>query len=112
MVGLIFFALLVYKKLVGSNILNKKSEYLKIDEALSLSPKKTLYVVNAGGEKFLIASDCNTTNLISKLEDTNSEKPARIDRSLNQTPLPSIVRLNSSEGKKPFMKSIVNKLSV
>lgn len=69
MIGLIFFALMVYKKFAQGSISGKKSEFLNVEETLSLSPRKTLYVVRAGGEKFLIAGDVDKTSLISKLED-------------------------------------------
>ena len=35
---------------------------------MSLAPRKTLYIVSTGQEKFLIAGDVDKTTLISKLE--------------------------------------------
>jgi hypothetical protein len=40
---------------------------------MSLNPRKTLHVVRAGNEKFLIAGDVDRTSLISKLH-TNSDE--------------------------------------
>lgn len=67
MIGLIFFALMIYKKFSGMGILDKKSEFLKVEETLNIAPRKNLYVIRAGNEKFLIAGDSDKTTLISKL---------------------------------------------
>ena len=70
MVGVIMLALFVYK---ASNNIGTKSgaKFLKVRDSLSLGPRKTLYIVSAGEEKFLIASDVDKTTLISKLESKN-----------------------------------------
>lgn len=68
MLGLIFFALMVYKKFTIGGISNtSKTRLLSIEETISIAPRKTLYVVRAGNEKFLIAGDVDKTTLISKL---------------------------------------------
>ena len=66
MVGVIVIALLIFKSATSQGIGNK-SKYLKILDTISLAPRKTLYIVSAGKEKFLIAGDVNNTTLISKL---------------------------------------------
>lgn len=81
MCGLIFFALFVYKKFAAGNF-SSNSKFLNVEDALSLGPRKTLYVIKAGNEKFLIASDMDKTSLISKL-DANS--PAINERKNNYT---------------------------
>ena len=69
MTGLIFFALMVYKKFTtGCGLMNSKNKYLGVEETISIAPRKTLYVVRAGHERFLIAGDVDKTTLISKLE--------------------------------------------
>lgn len=80
MTGLIFFALMVYKKCscVG-NIKTSKSKMLSIEETITIAPRKTLYVVRAGQEKFLIASDVDKTSLISKLDANVSDKKSITD---------------------------------
>ena len=69
MVGVIVIALMVFKGSTGVGT-KKGSKYLKVHDTLSLGPRKTLYIVSAGEEKFLIAGDVDKTSLISKL---NSE---------------------------------------
>jgi flagellar biogenesis protein FliO len=68
MTGLICFAVFVYKKITDGSFRSNNSKYLSVEETMSLSPRKTLHVVRAGNEKFLIASDVDRTTLISKLE--------------------------------------------
>ena len=66
MVGVIVIALMVFKNATNVNT-KGSSKYLKVHDTLSLGPRKTLYIVSAGEEKFLIAGDVDKTSLISKL---------------------------------------------
>lgn len=68
MVGIIFFALFIYKKFSVNNVCLKKKGSLSIESGLGLSPRKTLYVIKSGSERFLIAADLDRTTLISKLD--------------------------------------------
>lgn len=72
MSGLIFFALFVYKKVMSGSISTKNSKILSVEETMSISPRKTLMIVRAGEERFLIASDIDKTTLISKLQNNES----------------------------------------
>lgn len=72
MVGIIVIALLVFKNSTGVGLKNN-SKTLKVHDTLSLGPRKTLYIVSAGKEKFLIAGDVDKTTLISKLEENNTK---------------------------------------
>lgn len=83
MCGLICFALFVYKKFALTNFLTKNSQYLNVEETLSLAPRKMLYIIRAGEERFLIASDADKTTLISKLEDGNIQKALNTDKPLD-----------------------------
>ena len=69
MVGVIILAVFVFKYSTGVKVRSsEKAGSLKVIDTLSLSPRKTLYVVETRGEKFLIAGDAERTTLISKLE--------------------------------------------
>ncbi len=70
MVGIIFLAVFVYKKF--SYCSASKSKFLNVEECISLGPRKELFVVRAGQERFLVASDVGRTSLISKLDDNSS----------------------------------------
>ena len=78
MLGFIFMALFIYKKFSISGISNKRNSLIKIEDAMNLNARKTLYVIKTGDERFLIVSDVDRTTLISKLDndekmDINSE---------------------------------------
>lgn len=73
MIGIIILALYVYKQFNVSGIGNRRSNLLSIEDTLSLTPRKTLYVVREGSERFLIAADLDRTTLISKLEGRDVE---------------------------------------
>ena len=79
MVGVIVVALLIFKSATSGGITGGKSKYLKIIDTLNLAPRKTLYIVSTGREKFLIAGDVDKTSLISKLE-TGEDNNAEINR--------------------------------
>lgn len=80
MVGVIVLALMVFKTSTGVGV-KGGSKYLKVHDTLSLGPRKTLYIVSAGEEKFLIAGDVDKTSLISKLgkEDKPAVEASSID---------------------------------
>lgn len=92
---------------------------------MSLSPRKTLYVINAKNESFLIASDVDRTSLIAKL-DTNCEAQVvtpsitRVDKSTKLTSFDGIESMNEftslidfqkeKANKRPMMKELARKL--
>ena len=74
MVGFFLAILFIYKKSVTpSGQLNKK-DFLKVENTLKLSPVKTVYVIKAGNEKFLIAGDTANTTMLAKLENNETEE--------------------------------------
>lgn len=76
MSGLIALAMLIYKKVMNVSSVKNKAKMLSIEETMSINPRKTLLIVRAGNERFLIASDVDKTSLIAKLgqnEDLNEK---------------------------------------
>ena len=67
MVGLLLVGVIVYKKTMLGNNSAQNAKGLKVENALSLSPRKTLYIVKAGMERFLIAADTERTTFLAKL---------------------------------------------
>ncbi len=80
MSGLICFALFVYKKVMSGSFSSKASKFLEIEETMSVNPRKSLMVVRAGAERFLIASDMDRTSLISKLENGKTNNSKFVDK--------------------------------
>lgn len=123
MIGIIFLALFVFKK-ASSGCFTKKSSTLNIEESMKLSAKKTLYIINAENERFLIAADIDRTSLIAKLGE-KSEKapiPIREDKSTKLSSFDgvtsisdfaSIVELKKDRSDRgPMMKELAKKLSM
>ena len=114
MIGIIILALFVYKKFNMDTLTTGRKNNLKVEDYLSLSPRKTLYVIREGNERFLISSDTDRTALISKLESRHEEDmelPRRrriggID--LSEESVRS--QDNVAPINKPMMKEIKNKL--
>ena len=105
MMSVIGIALWVYKQFSATNVKGKRSGSLNAEEVLTLSPRKTLYVINAHGEKFLIAGDLDRTTLISKLDD---KKEVR-----NTVDLSDFIKKEDvlyTQEKEPVMKNLVKKL--
>lgn len=95
MVGIIFAAVFIYKKTVCMQ--NSRSEFLGVEDSISLAPRKTLYVVRAGDERFLVASDADKTCLISKLDEESYHRARQIDLcdARSSTEIPDQVRDDS-----------------
>lgn len=72
MAGVMAMALLIFKNATGAGA-HGKAKHMKVLDTLSLTPRKTLYIVSAGSEKFLIAGDTDRTTLISKLETQDAK---------------------------------------
>jgi len=114
MIGIIILALYVYKKFGMVSCTVRRTNSLKIEDSLNLSPRKTLYVVKDGNERFLIAADMERTTLISKLADSE-EIPAaanpRMRRSNVDLSEQGIrAQDNIAPIKRPIMKEIKNRL--
>lgn len=115
MIGIIILALYVYKKFSISSFSTRRNNSLKIEDTLSLSPRKTLFVIRDGNERFLIAADLERTTLISKLEDRKE-----VHEEINHRMIRSNVDLtergiraqdNVAPMKRPIMKEIKNRLN-
>jgi flagellar biogenesis protein FliO len=107
MIGIISLAVVVYKKFSLSG--TSKSQFLNVEDCINLAPRKQLYVVRAGRERFLIASDVNSTSLISKLDDNYSQIRNIAHSKQSVDDLPSIVNIESRTNKKVF-KNIINNI--
>lgn len=99
MVGFICLALFVYKKSMSlpQNLMNK--DYLKVENLIKLSATKTVYIIKAGCERFLIAGDTTNTTLLAKLDENNLPPVVEADTAQNQ------------EVKIPNLKDIFNKFN-
>lgn len=111
MVGLIFAALVVYKKVAQGGAFGAKSDFLDIEESISLSPRKALHVVRAGDERFLVASDMERTTLISKLESKKSIESTKTSKEVKKDAIDEIFAsvVDFPKNKKPsVIRKIVN----
>ncbi len=118
MVGVIYAAIFVYKKSTEGLGKNSKSKFLGVEETINLAPRKTLYVVRAGNERFLVAGDIDKTTLISKLDDTPlNRRGERV--SYTETELPDIIdfqsiqeqRRNSQEAAATVFHNMLGKMN-
>lgn len=107
MVGLIFLALFVYKKTAIMPGGKSRSKFLDVEDVMSLTPRKSLYVIRAGKEKFLIASDMERTTLISKLD---SDARVELEKQSTIDDLPNITDYSPIR-KKAVMKEMVKRIN-
>ena len=110
MVGIIFLALFVYKKCSYAG--NSKSTISNVEDCINRAPRKTLYVIRAGKERFLVASDVNQTSLISKLDENQSAAAQieKIERRCSVDELPAIVDFPKTQQPKKVFKNIINNI--
>jgi flagellar biogenesis protein FliO len=71
MTGVIFVAFIVAKKCMLLPNGKSKNNFLQVENHMPLEPGKSLYVVKAGKERFLIASSRESCQFMSKLEEHN-----------------------------------------
>ena len=123
MMGIIVLALWVYKKFNVGALGFKHRNSLRVEDTLSLSPRKTLYIVRNGKERFLIAGDLERTTLISRLEDGEEielesvSEPVQTVRSRTGKKRADLseeairIQDNIAPIRKPIMKEIKTKLN-
>ncbi len=68
MSGVMLIAVSIYKKVCGLPNNKQTGKLLSVQDKLAIAPRKTLYVVKAGEEYFLVAGDTERTTMLSKLE--------------------------------------------
>lgn len=122
MVGVISVCIMIFKKSLTGSKFAKKNSDLCIENALNLSQRKTLYVIKAGGEKYLIAADMERTSFLAKLNgDESIQTPQLQQEYADSKKQPEIVvpkAIDYSEvmsslntGKKPMLKEMMRKLN-
>ena len=133
MVGFLVLCVMIYKKTMPNNRCAKNNHELEIENALNLSQRKTLYVIKAGSEKFLIAADAERTSFLAKLgvsqtqekteaivEDKVVTIPVEQDFLINHMTIKNAKPVDYSEilssmknnsSKKPVMREMLRKLS-
>ncbi|MCM1264657.1 MAG: flagellar biosynthetic protein FliO [Candidatus Gastranaerophilales bacterium] len=115
MIGIIILALYVYKKFNVTSFTGRRTSSLKIEDTLSLTPRKTLYVIRNGRERFLIAGDMERTTLISKLEENaeihHETNPRMVRSGVDLSERAIKAQDNVAPIKKPIMKEIRNRLN-
>ena len=75
MAGLLILALIIYKKATATMQRGTKNTYLSLEQRLDISARKSIFVIRAGRERFLVASDLDRTTLLAKLPDV--KRPPR-----------------------------------
>ena len=118
MVGLLFVCLMVYKKTMLNNKCAKNSKELSVENALNLSQRKTLYVIKAGSEKFLIAADVERTSFLAKLNSNEQvclqqqQQPVAATNRTKPVDYSEVMKaVNNSRSRQPVMKEMLRKLS-
>lgn len=114
MLGVMFVAFAVYKNVVLGQ--NSHISKLKIEDMLRLNQRKSLYVINYEGEKFLIASDIDSTTLISKLNSKETpEKPSAKIVEKTEKPTDSLeeklIELKKNAHSKNVMRNILKEIN-
>lgn len=94
MIGFIVMALFIYKKTGYNNQRSADKNFLKVENLLKLSASKSIYVIKAGEERFLIAGDTANTTMLAKLETEDYTPGANIPAVMNNiSELPSMKKL-------------------
>ena len=107
MVGMIFFALYVYKKFSVTQTKTSQSNFLEVEDSLTIGIRKQLYVVRAGDEKFLIASDAERTTMLAKL---NSSKQLHGKNEIVNETLKSTVEFPKIEERQEFNEEFTHNM--
>lgn len=118
MVGVICLCLIVYKKTFLDVKAGVTPDFLKVENSLNLSARKTIYVIKAGDEKFLVASDVDKTTFLAKLGEkqqvNGTEKVSILPRKSTLEGISiddELLESNSNVRKLPVMRELMRKLN-
>ena len=109
-IGMLLIGFVVAKAcLYNGATFNKRKGNLEIEESLAISPRKTLHIIRAFGEKFLVASDQNSTTLLAKLNANGEITEAQTEFSeyLEEKPL----KTKHSHKNNSVIQSMLKKLN-
>lgn len=100
-------ALCIYKKVTTTIQRGTRNDFLGLEHRLDLSARKSIYVIRAGNERFLIAADLERTSLLAKLNEPGREQN-------RETQIPSgevrqVRTFDLEEDKIPVLKSLASK---
>ena len=86
MAGFFAVCLVIYKKLCIQGFSSNKADFLKIESGVRINARKQIFVIKAGEERFLVASDYDRTTLLAKLDATEKtdEDTFSLEKSLPQ----------------------------
>lgn len=98
----------MYKKVAAGYGSSSNSKFLNVEDCISLAPRKNLYVIRAGKERFLVASDAERTSLISKLDENSFARRSQIQSAVDD--LPAIVDFPKKEKETTVFQNIVNRI--
>lgn len=108
MVGFLAVCLVTYKKFCQPTMMNNSAECLCIENALRLTPRKQIYVVRAGDERFLVASDADSTTMLAKLGD--SQQSASNGQMYSLSEVASHITEENNNARKVFSFKIPPKM--
>lgn len=74
-IGLLVIGYVLAKYLINNagRMPHKQRSFLKIEQAIGLEPRKSIYVLSAGKQKFLVATTPENVCLLSELDKDNHQ---------------------------------------
>lgn len=93
--GVIFIITIIAKKTFTINADKRKTRFLKIESRLNIEPRKNLYVVKAGYERFLISSGIEGCQFMAKIENDNIPEKCQTNiTNIVEAPDMNIININ------------------
>lgn len=97
MLGVIFIALVVVKKSLAFSSMKQNNSFLKIESRLNIEPRKNLYVVRAGNERFLVSTGVEGCQFMTKIDESNIpnkiESPDMYLNEINESKFASHIKI-------------------
>lgn len=102
---------------------SRKNQFLSVETSLSIALRKTVHVIRAGNERFLISTDVDRTSFLTKLEDdeqktqsSSTETLENLNKLINPLTFQHIQDLKTNTIKTPppqqsVMRNILEKIN-
>lgn len=107
-IGVMIIALCIYKKVTTTIQKGTRGDFLRLEHRLDLSARKSIYVIRAGNERFLIASDIDRTSFLAKLNEPKREQNREMPNPSSEMTR-HVRTFDLEEEQIPVLKSLANK---
>lgn len=109
MIGIIALAFFIMKKCsFQAKRAKSRNNFLELETSLPIQPRKTVHIIRAGNERFLVAADAERTTFLTKIENAQ-QNVVQMQEFKNTQQMPQ-QQIREQLEDETFFKGLISKL--